>query len=82
MVTYPINVRRENYGGNDAKKRAKANRINAVAARLESHINQMLKSQEEPIRVYLYQEIATKSGIDYETVRKLGYSIDAGSDEE
>ena len=79
MVTYPINVSRDGYRGSDPKKRAKVNQINAVASKLEACINDMLKNQEEPIRVYSYHEIASKSGIDYETVRRLGFSIDAGS---
>lgn len=39
----------------------------------------MLLEQKEPVRVYLYPEIAEKTGIDLETVKRLGYSIDAGS---
>ena len=69
MVTYPINVRRDGYRGSDSKKRAKVQAINQIASKLESHINEMLKAQTEPIRVYSYHEIATATGIDYETVR-------------
>jgi len=79
MVTYPIHIRRDGYRGSDPKRRAKSQAINQVASKLEMHINEALKNQDEPIRVYTYHEIANQTGIDYETVRSLGFSIDAGS---
>jgi hypothetical protein len=79
MVTYPIHVTRHSYRGSNPKKRAKAQAINDVASKLEAYINEKLKNQSEPIRVYLFQEIAVETGIDYETVRNLGGSIDGGS---
>ena len=79
MISYPIHIRRDGYRGSDPKKRAKSQAINQVASKLESHINERLKAQLEPIRVYTYHEIASQTGMDYETVRNLGYSIDAGS---
>lgn len=79
MITYPIHVARDPYRGSNPKKRAKAQAINEVASKLEAHINEKLKNQSEPIYVYMFQEIAMETGIDYETVRKLGGSIDGGS---
>jgi hypothetical protein len=79
MVTYPIQIRRDSYRGNDASKKAKRDVSNEIAMRLESHINSKLFQQLEPVRVYNYSELASDTGIDYQLVRDLGYSIDCGS---
>jgi hypothetical protein len=79
MVTYPIHVARDGYRGSNSKKRAKAQATNQVASRLETYINERLKHQSEPIYVYMFHEISMETGIDYETVKKLGGSIDGGS---
>ena len=79
MVTFPIHVSGDAYRGSDSKKRIKAQATNRLASQLQAHINEKLKEQVEPIRVYSYHEIAAETGIDYEIVRRLGYSIDGGS---
>lgn len=79
MVTHPISVRRNNYRGSDARKRAKTHAENRDANQLEQHINTMLLNQKEPIKVYLWGEIARDTGMSYDTVARLGYSIDGGS---
>lgn len=79
MVTYPIRITRDGYRGNNPTRRAKAQRANEAASRLEDHINEKLKNQREPVRVYLYHEIAAETGIGLETVRTIGQSIDGGS---
>jgi hypothetical protein len=79
MVTYPIQVSGDAYRGSDSKKRTKAQVTNRLASQLQAHINEKLTDQIEPIRVYSYHEIAEETGIDYEIVRRLGYSIDGGS---
>jgi hypothetical protein len=79
MVTHPIYVRRESYRGANQKLRAKAAAHNRDAAQLENHVNELLQKQDEPIKVYLWHEIAQGVGLSYDTVAKLGYSIDGGS---
>lgn len=79
MKTYPIYVARNSYRGSDPRKRAKAQRENEQATALEAYVNQLLLAQTEPIRVYLWGEIASGCGLDYETVARIGYSIDCGS---
>ncbi len=79
MVTYPIYIPRNSYGGADSIKRVKSQTINNIASRLESYINDKLKNQSEAIHVYSYHEIATETGIDYEIVSSLGFGIDGGS---
>lgn len=78
MVTYPIYVQRDGYHGANPNRRQKAIKTNIVAAELERFINEKLKNQKEPIRSYMYQEIVIGTGIDYETVRDLCFSIDCG----
>ncbi len=79
MKTYPISVARCNYRGADKKKREKAADHNRDAALLESRANELLLKQEEPVRSYLWMELASATGLSYERVADLGYSIDCGS---
>lgn len=79
MVTYPVHVRRNSYRGSDPKKRAKANSENLDASRIEQAANRLIQAQKRAIKTYLWMEISNESGVDYEIVRKLGYSIDGGS---
>lgn len=78
MVTYPISVRRDGYRGGDAAKRTKAARHNMNAQALEQAANDLLRAQQEPIRSYLWHELSKASGLDIDTVRRLGFSIDGG----
>lgn len=79
MKTYPIHVGRSNYRGSDPKKRAKAMAHNRDAELLESRANTLLQNQTEPVRTYLWMELATATGLSYDRVAELGYSIDGGS---
>jgi hypothetical protein len=78
MVTHPIQVSARQYRGNDPKKLRKHAEESAAASKLERLINEMLLTQERPIQVYLYHEIASKSGYPIELVRKLCFAIDCG----
>ncbi|MHA6884642.1 hypothetical protein [Ralstonia pseudosolanacearum] len=79
MKTHPISVARNGYRGSDSKKRAKAAAENRDAALLESYANELLLAQKEPIKVYFWMELARGTGLPYDTVARLGYSIDGGS---
>lgn len=79
MVTYPIHVTRSGYRGKDARKRAKATQDNRDAALIENAVNELLLKQATPFKVYLWGEVSNASGVDYETVKRLGHSIDGGS---
>lgn len=79
MVTYPAYVGRESYSGSNQRLRAKASSHNRDAVKLEHYVNELLQKQAEPIRTYLWHEIAQGVGLSYDVVEKLGYSIDCGS---
>ena len=79
MVSHPIHVKRNAYRGSDAKKRLKASTENRTAMQLETYINELLKAQVAPVQVYGYQEISSGTGVDYEVVRNLCFSIDCGN---
>lgn len=78
MVTFPISVGRNGYRGNDARKRAKATQYNQDAAILEQAANDLLRNQVEPIHSYRWHELCKATGLNIETVRRLGFSIDCG----
>ena len=52
MVSYPIRIRRDTYRGRDQRKLQKAADHNRDVAELERKINDMLREQEEPMKVY------------------------------
>jgi uncharacterized protein (DUF2344 family) len=79
MVSYPIHIARDSYRGNDARKKQKAADHNRDVAELQRKINEMLKEQTEPVKVYDWMTIARDTGFSYEFVKKVGYSIDGGS---
>ncbi|VVE44127.1 hypothetical protein PHO31112_04310 [Pandoraea horticolens] len=79
MKTYPIRVARSRYRGADPKKQAKAADHNRDAALLESRTNELLLTQKEPVRSYLWMELSIATGLSYDRVAELGYSIDCGS---
>lgn len=79
MVSYPVYVARNPYRGNDKKKTAKASQDNQDAARIEEACNRLIQNQTQPVQSYMWLEVSRESGVDYETVRRLGYSIDGGS---
>lgn len=79
MVTYPVRVKRNNYRGNDARKKSVAAQENRDAYQIEQTANRLIQAQVQDIKVYLWMEISRESDVDFETVRRLGFSIDCGS---
>lgn len=79
MKTHPIHIARNSYRGTDPKKRAKAISENRDAVLLEDYVNQLLLKQQAPIQVYSWMEISQGCGLTYNTVERLGFSIDCGS---
>lgn len=79
MVTYPVHVARNGYRGADPRKRAKAQQENRDASILEATANRLIQAQTRGIKSYLWAEISRESGLDYDTVKRLGFSIDGGS---
>lgn len=79
MASYPIHIARDSYRGSDARKRQKAAEHNRDVAELEREINKMLRLQPEPVKVYDWATIARDTGFSYDFVKKVGYSIDGGS---
>lgn len=79
MVTYPIHIKRDHYGGRDTKKRQNSADRNRIASELEEYINQRLLKQEASVQVYDFADIARATGYSIDVVSGLGYSIDGGS---
>ncbi len=78
MVKHPLSVKRDNYRGSDPRKRKKSSEFNRAATEIESKINELVLKQEEPVRDYLYSEIARLTNYPVEIVQKLCFSIDGG----
>lgn len=78
MVTHPISISRNGYRGANRTKQLKAYKENQLASQLETFINDLLLKQEALIQVYSYHRIVADSGIPFEIVRRLGFSIDCG----
>ena len=67
------------YIGADAKKRAKVEAVNRIAATLERHINEQILRQVDPVQIYTYHQISAATGVPESTVRDLCFGIDGGS---
>ena len=78
MPTYPIRVPRDMYRGSDARKTRKRQEFNALAERLERHVNDEFVRLGEPTQVFIYAAIASELGLDVERVRDVLSGVDAG----
>lgn len=79
MVTYPIHVKRNSYRGAEARKKIMAMQDNRDATAIEQAANRLIQSQTVAFQIYTWGAIARESGVDADTVRRLGFSIDGGS---
>jgi hypothetical protein len=79
MPSYPVHVPRTSYKGSDAKKRLTVATRNSLATKLEAYISAQDAAQIEPHLVLSYGSIAMATGIPYEQVRDILFSVDAGS---
>jgi hypothetical protein len=78
VVTHPIRVAYDSYRGNQERRRIKCDRHNALALKLEQHINDLLLNQQEAISQYLYHDIARVFSVPVDTVRNICFVIDGG----
>ncbi len=79
MPTYPVHVPRKNYKGSDARKRQNVATRNELASRLESYINAQEATQTDPEQVLSYGTIAMETGISFDLVSEILFSVDCGS---
>ncbi|MEG6504487.1 MULTISPECIES: hypothetical protein [Nitratidesulfovibrio] len=82
MVVYPIRVHVKGYSGSNQRKREKLHNDIAVARKLEEYTNTEFKRRMElgvDSCVFLYANIARATGVDVETVSRLMFSVDCGS---
>lgn len=79
MPGYPLHVPRKSYRGSDSKLRAKIASRNALAARLEAHVNSFANTQTAPHLMLSYGEIAMATSIAFDQDRDTLFSVDAGS---
>ncbi len=66
------------YRGAKAAIRRRTDEYNRIAAELERHINERIRSQEGETQTYLYYEIATETGYPLERVREILFGVDCG----
>jgi hypothetical protein len=79
MPTYPVHVPLKSYKGSDARKRQTVATRNELASRLERYINAQEASQIDPQQVLSYGSIAMETGISFELVSEILFSVDCGS---
>lgn len=80
MAIFPITLERERY--NHSQPIGAQWRVtdwNRRVEKLETALNKMVAEQPEKSRIYKYSEVATRTGLDIEFIRKVCYPIDAGS---
>ncbi len=80
MKTTPIYAPRQNYRGRDARKAAKCDHFNRVAAKVERYLNQEIaKLPDDTIQSFLSYWIAREIGEDSALVHRIVSGIDGGS---
>lgn len=78
MISYPVTIARSLYTGSDPNKLEIMDAENRVASELEQTINNMILNQIAPVHTYTYSEIASETGLPYDIVQELGFTIDGG----
>lgn len=78
MVKYPIRVPRDYYQGRQPARQRKAAKHNELAKLLETHLNQQIEANNEPIQQYVYGFIAHDLGLDEEQVRNVLFAANCG----
>lgn len=78
MRVYPISVPRKHYRGNKASLRQQAADYNRDAVRVETYLNERIRSSPEPIQQYLYAFIAGDVGLAVDRVRDILFAVDGG----
>jgi hypothetical protein len=78
MVSFPISVPRDGYGGNDPRRRRKQQRHNEVARECEEYLNRKIAEDEAETQVYHYSSIARALNLFLEDVRNVLFAVDCG----
>ncbi|MEQ9642034.1 MAG: hypothetical protein RIM84_18570 [Alphaproteobacteria bacterium] len=78
MIAYPVRVPRKAYRGSKPQIRRKVAERNAVAARLEQHINADFSASGASMREYLYELIALELYLPVDIVRDILCRLKAG----
>lgn len=80
MKTYPVRVPRQSYKGADRTKQQKNYEYNMLCQHVEEYLNAKLAERpDDSITQFLSYSVASEMGADADLVRRIIYSIDAGS---
>jgi hypothetical protein len=78
MAVYPLEIPRCPYQGRDPARLRKAERFNALAERLEQHINSQVEKSNDQIQIFYYGGIARDLRIDEKEVENVLFGVEAG----
>lgn len=78
MATYPIHVPRDPYRGRMERRLRQARQRDAIAAELETYINDRFRDSDDESHSFMYGYIAIDTGIPEDTVRRLLFGVDCG----
>lgn len=77
MIAYPVRVPRKHYRGSKPEIRRKVAERNAIAARLEQHINTDFAASGESMREYIYELTAIELHLPADRVRDILCRLEA-----
>jgi hypothetical protein len=78
MAVYPLEIPRDLYRGHDPARLRKAARFNALAERLEQHLNSLVEKSNDRSQVFNYGGIAIDLRIDRKEVENVLFGVEAG----
>jgi hypothetical protein len=78
MAVYPLQIPRFPYRGHNPARLRKAERFNALAERLEQHINSQVEKSNDRTQFFSYGGIARDLRIDEKEVENVLYGVEAG----
>ena len=78
MIVHPLVVPRSPYRGRDPARLRKAERFNALAERLEQHINSQVEKSNDRVQIFYYGGIARDLRLDEKEVENVLFGVKAG----
>jgi hypothetical protein len=78
MIVYPLKVPLDPYRGRNLARLRKAERFNALAERLERHINLQVQQSDDRIQIFYYGGLALDLGIPENEVENVLFGVEAG----
>jgi hypothetical protein len=79
MPDFPLRIPRDTYWGKNLSRTRSAERFNALAEKLERHINSQVEASNDRVQIFYYGGIAIDLGIPESCVEKVLFGEGGGN---